>query len=119
MYERRNEPLLPRRAFVRRLLLHFLVAATLTGGSLLVGVAGYSGLAGLGPVDAFLNASMILGGMGPVDPLTNDAAKLFAGWYALYSGVFFIAVAGIIAAPIAHRLLHRFHLEDDAGAADS
>jgi hypothetical protein len=72
-------------------------------------------LAGLGPVDAFLNACMILGGMGPVDPLPNDAAKIFAGAYALYSGIFFLVIAGLIFGPFLHRVMHRLHLPDTTG----
>ena len=76
-------------------------------------MAGYHWLAPMGWVDAFLNASMLLGGMGPVDPLTNDTAKLFAGAYALYCGVVFIATAGLIIAPVGTHILHRFHLDKD------
>jgi len=77
-----------------------------------VGVIGYMGLAGLGPVDAFLNAAMILGGMGPVDPLPTAGAKIFAGLYALFAGVFYLIVAGVILAPFLHRVLHRLHLAE-------
>ena len=86
---------------------------------LIVGVVGYMGLAGLSPIDAFLNASMILGGMGPVDPLPTDGAKLFAGLYALFSGVFFLVIAGVILAPFLHRVLHRLHIADDSDGSDS
>jgi hypothetical protein len=80
-----------------------------------VGVLGYHFLAHLPWIDSLLNASMILGGMGPVDALSSDAAKLFASFYALFSGLVFIGVAGLLMAPFAHRLLHRFHwdTEDD------
>lgn len=117
-YEGRNEPLISRSAFARRMTLHFLIVVAGLGVSLLVGIIGYAALAGLPPVDAFLNAAMILGGMGPVDQLTSDAAKVFAGLYAIYSGVFFIAMAGIIAAPIAHRVLHDFHIDPKASDTD-
>lgn len=79
--------------------------------SLAIGMAGYRWLAGLSWVNAFLNASMILGGMGPVDPLDSDGAKLFAGIYAIYCGVVFIATTGLLLAPIGMRVLHRFHLD--------
>jgi hypothetical protein len=82
--------------------------------SLFVGTAGYHVLGHLPWVDAFLNASMILGGMGPVDTLTSSGSKVFAALYALYSGVVFLIVAGILVAPVFHRLLHRFHLEREA-----
>jgi hypothetical protein len=80
--------------------------------SLGLGMAGYHWLAPMPWIDAFLNASMLLGGMGPVDPsLQNDAAKLFAGLYSLYCGIFFIATVGLVIAPIATHVLHRFHLD--------
>jgi hypothetical protein len=80
--------------------------------SLAVGMLGYHFLGGLAWIDAFLNASMILSGMGPVDMLSTFGAKLFAGLYALYSGLALIATAALVLAPILHRFLHRFHLED-------
>jgi hypothetical protein len=81
--------------------------------SLVVGMAGYHWLAPMPWVDAFVNAAMLLGGMGPVDTLTNDTVKLFAGAYAIYCGVVFIATAGLLVVPVAHHVLHRFHLEQD------
>jgi hypothetical protein len=86
--------------------------------SLAVGMAGYHHLAGLGWVDAFENASMILGGMGPVADLHSDAAKVFAGAYALYSGLFLILVAGLILAPALHRLLHSLHIDNKDEGCD-
>lgn len=113
MYERYNEPVLSRRAFAARVLRQIGIAAVLLGASLLAGMAGYMGLAGLAPVDAFLNAAMILAGMGPVAELTSDSAKLFAGMYAMYSGIFFLVIAGLVLAPFLHRVLHSLHLDDD------
>ena len=110
-YEHRTAPLLSRRKFIRRLLRHGLLAAALALFSLLAGMIGYMTLADMNAVDAFLNAAMLLGGMGQVGELHGDAAKIFAGVYALYAGVVFIATAGILVAPVAHRLLHSFHLE--------
>jgi hypothetical protein len=110
VYERYDEPLLSLGGFLRRVVLHGLAAVGLLLVPLIVGVVGYIGLAGLRPVDAFLNAAMILGGMGPVDPLPTDAAKIFAGLYALFAGVFYLVVAGVIIAPFLHRVLHRLHL---------
>lgn len=81
--------------------------------ALSAGVLGYHFIEGLPWVDAFLNASMILGGMGPVNELHSEAGKIFAGCYALFSGIIFIVVAGIFFAPILHRFLHRFHLEGE------
>jgi hypothetical protein len=76
-----------------------------------MGVIGYHHIGGLSWIDSLLNASMILGGMGPVDPLRSDAAKLFASFYALFSGLAFVGIASLMIAPFAHRLLHRFHIE--------
>jgi hypothetical protein len=114
VYESSSQPLISRRAFFRRLGLHLLLALGITIASLVVGMLGYMSLAGLSPVDAFLNASMILGGMGPVDVLQSNGAKIFAGLYALFSGFILLGVAGVILAPIFHRLLHAFHIDTDA-----
>jgi hypothetical protein len=111
VFEHRTQGLLPRRAFAGRLARHALAAGALVGASLAVGVVGYHALAGHSWVDAFLNASMILSGMGPVSPLPNDAAKIFAALYALYSGLVLIATGALLLAPIVHRMLHRLHLE--------
>ena len=113
-YERYREPLAPRAIFYRRLVINALVALALILISLVVGMLGYRFLGGLEWIDAFQNAAMILSGMGPVDELHNNGAKLFAGWYAIYSGLALIATAGVTIAPILHRFLHRFHLEDEA-----
>ena len=111
MYEHRSEPLLPRTLFLRRLLRHGLIGAVVIVFSLAIGIAGYRLSAGFSWIDSLLNASMILGGMGPVNPLTTSAAKLFASFYALFAGIAFLATVGILIAPVAHRLLHRLHLE--------
>ena len=79
--------------------------------SLAIGTAGYMGFAHLRLTDAFLNASMILGGMGPVDTLPNDASKWFASFYALYSGVALLTIVAAMLAPMIHRLLHVLHLD--------
>jgi hypothetical protein len=114
MYEHRTEPLLTRAQFARRLLRHGGVAALLVGLSLAVVTVGYHITAGLAWLDALLNAVMILTGMGPVAPLQSPAAKLFAMAFALYAGVVFLAVTGIMLAPVAHRILHWLHLDDRA-----
>jgi hypothetical protein len=80
---------------------------------LLIGMWGYSKYVRLSAVDAFLNAAMLLGGMGPVNDIPTSAGKLFAGLYALFCGLVFIGVTGILAAPVIHRMLHRFHWDDD------
>jgi hypothetical protein len=110
MYEHRSHPLLPKRLFYIRVAQHLGWVAVILGGSLALGMAGYMGIAHFGAVDAFLDAAMLLGGMGPVGTLPTDASKIFAGLYALYAGIVFIASAGILIAPIAHRLMHRLHL---------
>lgn len=112
-FEHRNQPVITHHLFLLRLARSGLVALTLIAFSLLVGMAGYRAFEHLGWIDAFLNASMLLGGMGPVNAPATDAGKLFAGVYALYCGLVVIFVAGIILAPVAHRILHRFHVEGD------
>ena len=111
MYEGRNNPLLSRAKFLRRVSRHLALALIAISIALGIGVLGYHWVANLGWIDALLNASMILGGMGPVDPLHSSAAKIFASFYALFSGLAFIGIASLMIAPFAHRLLHRFHLE--------
>lgn len=78
-----------------------------------IGMVGYHHFEKMSWVDAFANAAMILSGMGPLGPLTTNAGKLFAGFYALFSGLVFIVVTGILLAPAAHRLMHRFHMESE------
>jgi hypothetical protein len=111
MFEHHSEPLLPRRLFVSRIIRHAILALAVILSALAVGMFGYHYLEGLTWLDSFLNAAMILGGMGPVNELHSSAAKLFAGIYALFSGLAFIGVAGIIILPIAHRLLHTLHMD--------
>ena len=112
-YETKHHPVLPRKQFVKRMAGSFGVASALIGFSLLGGMAGYHYLEGLPWIDAFMNASMILGGMGPVAPIQSAGGKLFAGLYALYSGLIVIVAAGVLFAPVLHRLLHKFHSEVD------
>jgi hypothetical protein len=79
--------------------------------SLAIGMTGYAHFERLPWRDAFLNSAMLLGGMGPVNPPATDGGKVFAGLYALYAGLVFLATAGILVAPVVHRLLHKFHWE--------
>lgn len=111
MYERHNQPLIPRKAFVRRVATHALMGFGLLTLSLGIGVLGYRGFEGLSWLDSLLNASMLLGGMGEIDPLKTVGGKLFASFYSLFSGIVFLVVAGVLVAPVAHRILHRMHLE--------
>ncbi|MBL9130781.1 MAG: hypothetical protein JNG86_06255 [Verrucomicrobiaceae bacterium] len=113
MFESRKDPLAPRHVFLRRFLRYLAAAAALVGISLGAGVLGYHFLAHMSWIDSVLNASMILGGMGPVDVLKTDTAKLFASAYALFSGMVAITVMSMVLAPLAHRALHLFHLEED------
>jgi hypothetical protein len=110
-YEHKSEPLLARPRFLRRMLAHAGAGVLLIAASLGLGVLGYHHFGRLPWLDALLNASMILGGMGPVDPVRPAAGKVFASVYALFSGVIFLVVVGIMIAPAAHRVLHRLHLE--------
>lgn len=112
MFEKRSQKVLSRPLFVRRMVLFAGMAGVLIAVALLIGVAGYHWLAGLGLVDSILNASMILAGMGPVAEMRSTAAKLFASAYALFSGMVFITVIGVILAPIMHRVLHLFHIDE-------
>jgi hypothetical protein len=112
VYERHYEPLLPTRQFFRRLFFHGLAALAITIVALGIGVLGYHLTEGLSFLDSLLNASMILGGMGPVNQIQTDAGKLFASFYALFSGMVFLGIAGILVAPIAHRVLHWMHMEE-------
>jgi Ion channel len=111
MFEHRTKPLLPRRAFYGRMARSAGVALIVIVAALGIGMLGYRCFERMSWLDAFANASMILSGMGPFAPLQTDAGKLFAGCYALFSGLMFITSLGIVFAPLFHRFLHKFHLE--------
>jgi hypothetical protein len=112
LLEHRHQPLLPFHSYLRRVAKSLGAALLVVAVGLGVGVAGYAWFEELPLVDAVLNAAMILGGMGPVDlPMKTTGGKLFAAWYALFSGVVFLVASGILFAPILHRFLHRFHLD--------
>src|SRR5262249_7280337 len=111
MEARRYPPLLPRREFLRRLALNVAISGVLILASLALGALGYHLFGRLSWLDALLNASMILTGMGPVDPIVSTSGKLFASFYALFSGVAFLTIMAVMLAPLAHRFLHRFHLD--------
>jgi hypothetical protein len=110
MYEHHNQPLLSTQNFFTRILKHGLLSFALLFCSLGIGILGYHSFEGLSWIDALVNASMILGGMGPVNPLQSTAGKVFASFYALYSGMVFLIIAGVMLAPVVHRFLHHFHL---------
>lgn len=112
MFETRSEKLAPRDVFVRRVARGAMVGFVFVVVSLAIGMAGYAGFEGLGFLDAFLNASMILSGMGPIYNPQTPGGKIFAGLYAIYSGFAVLGMAAVVFAPVVHRVLHRFHLEE-------
>ncbi len=112
MFESKHRRLASKSTFASRLLFCFTFALGVMVVALGIGVLGYHQLGGLPWVDSLLNASMILGGMGPVDPMKTDGAKVFASLYALFSGVVFIGAMAILLAPVVHRALHIFNLDE-------
>jgi hypothetical protein len=112
-FEQRHDPLLPPYLFLLRVARWTALAGIILLGSLAVRVWGYHYFEGLSWLDSLLNASMIAGGMGPVDPIKTTGGKLFASFYALYSGMAIISAAGVLFAPIFHRFMHGFHLDAD------
>lgn len=113
MFEHQHHPLLSREKFIQRVLRYVALSAGIIGFSLAIGILGYHYLEGLSWIDALVNASMLLGGMGPVNPLRTTAGKIFASFYALFSGMILLVAVGVLIAPIFHRFLHRFHLDFD------
>ena len=114
-FEHKNEPLLPRRLFIRRAINHLLLGILTIFISLMIGILGYRFIEGMSWIDSLLNASMILGGMGPVGEMHKDAGKFFASMYALFSGIIFLITVGIIIAPSVHRFLHSLHIDEKEG----
>ena len=114
IFEPKQTRPLTRPQFGWRVAKHALLGGAVLVASLFAGMAGYAYFEHLSWLDAFLNASMLLGGMGPVEAPQTPGGKLFAGLYALYSGLVFLVVGGVVLAPFLHRLLHRFHWNDDA-----
>jgi hypothetical protein len=113
MYESRHKPVLTPALFRRRVFIHVSFVSGLLAVSLYGGMLGYHTLAQMAWTDAFVNAAMLLGGMGPVGPdLPDAAAKIFAGCYALYCGLVFIAAGGLLLAPFVHRIMHKLHWDD-------
>lgn len=113
MYEHYSRPLLPKKKYYHRLFRSMILASCILGLSLGIGILGYHFFCHLDFVDSLLNASMILTGMGPVAPITSTSGKLFASFYAIFSGVVFLTSIAFVFTPIAHRFLHRFHLEEE------
>lgn len=112
MFEHRYEKVAPLSVFLKRMIGSAGLGLALLLVALFIGISGYHWLDGLDWVDSLLEASMILGGMGPINPLTNTSAKIFASLYALFSGVVFIALMGLLLTPVIHRLMHKFHVKD-------
>lgn len=112
MYEHKNQPLLSRKLFTKRMLKHLAAAGAIIAFSLGLGILGYKFIARLTWIDALLNAAMILAGEGPVHNMTTPIEKVFASAYALYSGVIFVASIGIVLTPIAHRIIHRIQIDE-------
>jgi hypothetical protein len=110
-FEHRGEALIPPRAFYLRLAKFALLSLSLVLFSLGIGIVGYVELEGMEPVDAFLNAAMLMGGMGPVTVLTTMGGKIYAGLYAMYCGFVLLVSVAIFLTPAFHRILHHFHLE--------
>lgn len=113
MFEHKTQPLAPRTRFFLRLARHFAWTLLIVGFSLAMGSTGYHYIAGLTWIDAFYNSAMILTGMGPVSdtPMRDASSKLFSSFYALYSGIAFLTMVATLLAPVAHRFMHRLHLE--------
>jgi len=114
MFEHHKEQLLPRRVFYRRVGRHAIIAVVILIAALGVGMVGYHHFEGVSWIDAYVDAAMILSGMGPLGDLKTDGGKIFAGSYALFSGVVFLTTIGVFLAPIVHRLFHKFHVAEEA-----
>lgn len=110
-FEHRGHALASRRKFLTRMGLAVLLWLFLTMGGLVMGIAGYAYFESMSLADAFVNAAMILSGMGPMGELKTTAGKVFAGLYAMLSGLIIIIATGFVLAPIFHRVLHHFHVE--------
>lgn len=114
--EHRSQPVIPPGAFVWRLARACLIWLMVTSGGLVLGMTGYAVTEGMSMIDAFVNAAMILSGMGPVSELKSDAGKIFAGIYAILSGLLIVIATSFILSPVVHRVLHLLHAEEDSDA---
>ena len=117
-FEHRRQKLIPMRRFALRMGRAMLLWLALTLVGLCIGMAGYAASEGMSALDAFVNAAMILSGMGPVSELKTSSGKLFAGFYAIFSGLFVVIATGFVLAPVLHRVLHSFHVEEGKEADD-
>ena len=110
--EHRSHAILARNRFAMRMLVAFGLWLALAGFGLVIGMAGYAYFEGMNAADAYVNAAMILSGMGPVETnLKSAASKIFAGSYAIFSGLLIVIATGFVLAPVFHRVLHKFHVE--------
>jgi hypothetical protein len=112
MVKDKYPPLPSVRVFISRIIRNLVIGLAIITLSLGIGMIGYGYFEKMGWIDSFVNASMILSGMGPVSTLQTNEGKIFAGFYALFSGIIFLIVIAIIIAPIFHRFLHRFLVKD-------
>ena len=112
MFENKQQPVIPRAHFVRRVAWSVALSVAIAAAALVLGVAGFHYIADAPWIDALHNASMILGGMGPVVEMKTDAAKVFSSAYALFCGFIFISIVAVTLAPVMHRVLHKFHMDD-------
>jgi hypothetical protein len=110
-FERRGQPVVSRRKFAARMLIAIAMWTILTVAGMAIGIAGYASFENMSFVDAFVNAAMILSGMGPLGELKTTGGKIFAGCYAILSGLIIVIATGVVLAPIFHRVLHCFHVE--------
>lgn len=117
-FEHRRQKLIPLRRFALRMGRALLLWLALTVVGLAIGMVGYAASEQMSVVDAFVNAAMILSGMGPVTELKTTGGKLFAGFYAIFSGLFVVIATGFVLAPVLHRVLHSFHIEEGTNADD-
>ncbi len=113
-----NKNILSTKDFILRMIKFFLISMSFMAVSLFIGVLGYRHYANLSWIDSFYNASMILTGMGPGNMLTTDRGKVFSSLYALFSGIVFLTTAAIFISPIAHRLLHLLHVDENDEVAE-
>ena len=111
MRPKKLKPLMPRKLFLKRMMLYFFFTFLLIAFSLAIGMIGYHHYGNIGWIDSLYNASMILTGMGPVDHLQSNEAKIFASAYAIYSGVAFLSSVAVLIGPVAHRFLHMYHMD--------
>jgi len=112
VFESSQEPVASRSVFVGRLTRNAVYSALFISTSLFIGTCGYMYFEGMSGVDAFANASMILASMGPLSPLLTTGGKIFASFYAIFSGLLLIGISTLMLAPVFHRILHRFHVDE-------